>query len=134
MFYEVAGWSASLGVAWNAGWLVNNAPADVDAGVWGTQGYFGLSGIGTGQASGFAALPVPPFPLFGGRSGFNLAPVGIPEPSSIQLWSIGATVLVIFRCRRIIRPNEAHAVDAPIAFLFHMDDLLRRATDVRRSA
>ncbi len=115
MTYEVAGWSANLGVNWNALWLVSNVPAGPADNVWGAAGYFGLSSMATGTAGGNSPPPAPAWNLFGGTglTGLNLPPVGVPEPSSIQLWSIGATVLVIFRCRRIIRPNEAHAVGAP---------------------
>ncbi len=31
------------------------------------------------------------------------------------------------------KPNQAHSVDAPIAFLFHVIHRWRRATDARRS-
>jgi len=98
MFYEVAGWSASLGTTFNAGWLTGNfAP--------GVQGYFGVSGIASGAAGGGLSVPAPAFPLFGGTGlgGFNMNAVGtapIPEPTSMALAGLGAAALLIFRRRK----------------------------------
>ncbi len=135
MYYEVAGWSSNLGATWNSQWLVNNAPAGAAGNVWGAAGYFGLSGIALGVAGGFSTLPVPAWILFGGSglTGFNLAPVGVPEPSNVELWVLGAIVLVILRWREIIAPNPASAVDAPITSRFHIVRPRRRATDQRCS-
>jgi len=95
-FFEVAGWSSSLGATFNNGWLTA-LPGDA---IWGAGGLFGLSSVGSGVAT---AAPAPPFPLFGGTalSGFNLAPVGtVPEPTSMALAGLGAAALLIFRRRK----------------------------------
>jgi hypothetical protein len=95
--YRVAGWSASLGTTFNNAWLPNGATTG--------NGFFGFSAIGTGAAGGTDANgnSLPPFPLFGGSgitSGFNLAPVVTPEPSSMALAGLGAAALLIFRRRK----------------------------------
>jgi hypothetical protein len=103
MFFEVAGWSASLGVTFKSGWLVNNTPAPPSSPVWGAPGFFGLSNIGSGTAGGGLT---PPLPVFGGTgvSGFDLSPGALgppppfPEPSSLTLLGLGA--LLIFGRRR----------------------------------
>jgi hypothetical protein len=96
VFYEVAGWSASLGATWQPGWLLGNFGA--------ASGFFGISGSASG-ASGGGTPPAPPLPLFGGTgltSGFNLAPTGavVPEPSTMALAGLGAAALLIFRRRK----------------------------------
>jgi hypothetical protein len=72
-FFQVAGWSSSLGATFNPGWLV--APPG---------GMFGLSAVGYGAAGGpdywTPAIPAPPLQIFGPtgiKSGFTLccAPV-----------------------------------------------------------
>lgn len=103
MFLEVAGWSASLGVTWKSGWLVNNTPAPPGSPVWGAPGFFALSNIGSGASGGGLT---PPLPVFGGTgvSGFALFPLSLgppppfPEPSSLTLLGLGA--LLIFGRRR----------------------------------
>jgi hypothetical protein len=99
MFFEVAGWSSTLGYTFKNGWLVNNVPAAPGAAVWGGSGYFGLSNVGSGTSGGGVT---PPLPVFGGTgvSGFDLAPVGVPEPSSMALAGLGAAALLIFRRRK----------------------------------
>jgi hypothetical protein len=99
MFFEVAGWSASLGTTFKSGWLVNNAPAAPNAPVWGGNGFFGLSNVGSGTSGGGVT---PPLPVFGGTgvSGFDLSPVGVPEPTSMALAGLGAAALLIFRRRK----------------------------------
>jgi len=95
MFYEVAGWSASLGTTFNAGWLTGNFGA--------ASGFFGLSAITSGAAGGGVPVPAPPFPLFGGTGlqGFNMNAVGaVPEPTSMALAGLGAAALLIFRRRK----------------------------------
>ena len=92
-FYEVAGWSASLGPTWTPGWLAGN--------FGGKSGFFGISGSASG-VSGGGNPPAPTLPLFGGTgiaSGFNLAPT-VPEPSSMALAGLGAAALLIFRRRK----------------------------------
>jgi hypothetical protein len=100
MFFEVAGWSASQGETWKSGWLVNNVPA-YNSSIFFGVGNFGLSNIGSGTAGGGIT---PPLPVFGGTgvSGFNLYPIGIPEPTGIALSSLGAASLLIFRRRKVI--------------------------------
>jgi hypothetical protein len=93
VFYEVAGWSSSLGATWNPAWLLGNFT---------TPGFFGISSSASGAAGG-GNPPAPTLPLFGGTgitSGFNLAPVGVPEPSSMALAGLGAAALLIFRRRK----------------------------------
>jgi len=91
-FYEIAGWSSSLGASWTPGWQVQ-PPA----------GLFGISAIGSGTAGGTDANgnAIPPLPLFGGSgitSGFNLT--SVPEPTSMALAGLGAAALLIFRRRK----------------------------------
>jgi hypothetical protein len=103
MFFEVAGWSASLGTTFNSSWLANNVPKPGTDPIWTSGGFFGLSPIASGVAT---ASPAPPFPLFGGTGlpGFVLNPVGgtavVPEPSSMALAGLGAAALLIFRRRK----------------------------------
>lgn len=99
--FEVAGWSASLGTTFNPAWLNGTG--------FGAAGFFGKSGLGTGQAGGSTATgTLPNLNIFGGatgiQAGFNLAPVGgggtVPEPSSMALAGLGAAALLIFRRRK----------------------------------
>jgi len=98
MSYEIAGWSSSLGASFNPAWLTGNFGA--------ASGFFGLSGIGSGQAGGSTATgTLPNFNLFGGTGltqGFNMTPAGgvTPEPTSMALAGLGAAVLLIFRRRK----------------------------------
>jgi len=99
MSYEIAGWSQSLGTTFNPNWLTGNFGA--------ASGFFGLSGVGSGQAGGSTATgTLPNFNLFGGTgltSGFNMAPTGgvvTPEPTSMALAGLGAAALLIFRRRK----------------------------------
>jgi hypothetical protein len=101
MFFEVAGWSSSLGT-WESQWMINNLPAPAADSIWaGTPAntYFGLSGIASGSAGGGVA---PAFPLFGGTglSGFTLNPVGIPEPSSVVFVGLAVASSLIPRRRK----------------------------------
>jgi len=96
-FYEIAGWSSTLGATFNAAWLNNQ--------FGGASGFFGLSGIGSGQAGGSTATgTLPNFNLFGGTgltSGFNMGPTTVtPEPTSMALAGLGAAALLIFRRRK----------------------------------
>jgi len=93
--YELAGWSANAGLAWDPAWLVSRPG--------GPGQYFGLSMIGTGAAGplpGSDPGPVP-FSLFGAApalsSGFVLTTV--PEPSAVWLGAVAVTALVV-SCRR----------------------------------
>jgi hypothetical protein len=87
-YFEVAGWSASLGTTFNPDWITNpsgNFP----------YGYFGLSQFGTATAGG----PTTPGIIFGTTgltSGFwlNNFPI-IPEPTGTALAGLGVGALLI---------------------------------------
>jgi hypothetical protein len=96
--FLIAGWSASLGPTWNSIWL---------NGDFSSSGLFGLSDIGTGVAGGIIDTnrpPLPPLNLFGGstglQSGFSLSPVGLPEPSTATITTVGIALMCRGRCRR----------------------------------
>ena len=98
MFYEVAGWTANLGTAFNPNFLISNYGN-------GKSGFFGVSSVASGVAGGGLPVPAPAWNLFGGTglAGFNLNPVGgalVPEPSSFALAWLGA-VLFLFRRRKL---------------------------------
>jgi len=100
MFYEVAGWSASLGATFNASWLTGNFGASVPAGT-----FFGVSAVANGSSGGGSPVPAPALPLFGGAGlgGFNMNDVStgtVPEPTSMALAGLGAAALLIFRRRK----------------------------------
>jgi hypothetical protein len=105
MFFEVAGWSANLGFAWNPGWVngTGTAATPKGAAIWGSPAapeWFGLSNVGTGTSGGGQT---PPLPVFGGTgvSGFSLLQVApVPEPSTMALAGLGAAALLIFRRRK----------------------------------
>jgi hypothetical protein len=94
LFYEVAGWSASLGPVFNPNWLNNQ--------FGGVSGFFGVSGIASGAAGGGSPVPAPALPLFGGTGlqGFSMTPTTVPEPTSMALAGLGAAALLIFRRRK----------------------------------
>jgi len=90
MFYEVAGWSGTLGHDFNPSWLTA-AP---------TTGLFGISASASGVAGG-GPNSLPPLVPFGGTgipSGFTV--VATPEPTSMALAGLGAAALLIFRRRK----------------------------------
>jgi PEP-CTERM motif-containing protein len=102
MFFEVAGWSASLGHDFQNTWV--KADGSVNTAAFPGSGFFGVSSIASGIAGG-GPNSLPPQPLFGsaGVSGFNLNPIGgatVPEPSSMALAGLGAAALLIFRRRK----------------------------------
>jgi len=97
MTFEVAGWDKNLGTTFQSSWLTGN--------FGGKSGFFGISGPGTGAAGGSTATgTLPNLNIFGGatgiQNGFNLSPVGVPEPSSMALAGLGAAALLIFRRRK----------------------------------
>ena len=109
-FYEVAGWSGSLGPVFQPGWLTGIGITD--------GSFFGTSNSASGAAGG-GTPPISPFPLFsdtafggaGISSGFELfGPILVPEPTSMALAGLGAAALWIFRLRkpasRAFRPTS----------------------------
>jgi hypothetical protein len=99
MFYEVAGWSANFGTAFDPNWLISSYGN-------GKSGVFSVSSVASGVAGGGLPVPIPAWNLFGGTglAGFNLNPYGgalVPEPSSFALACLGA-VLFLFRRRKLI--------------------------------
>jgi hypothetical protein len=100
MFYEVAGWSSSLGPTFQPGWLVGN--------FGGRAGFFGIS-VDASGAPGGGSPPAPPFPLFGGTgigSGFTLDTIPpLPEPSVTSLIAVGAGVILFWR-GKLRRSNQ----------------------------
>ena len=94
MFYEVAGWSASLGPTWQLGWL--------DGNFGGKAGILGISSSGSGVAGG-GIPPASPFPLFGGtgiNQGFSIL-LAIPEPRSIALAGLAFALLLVSHLRTL---------------------------------
>ncbi len=90
MYYEIAGWEASLGPTFNPAWLV--APP---------AGAFNISGVGAGVAGG-GPQSLPPLPLFGGTSGIQSGFVlGIPEPTTTAVAAVSITLLWLFKRRPI---------------------------------
>jgi hypothetical protein len=90
MFYEIAGWSGSLGATFNPSWLTTPP----------SSGVFGISASASGVAGG-GPNSLPPLVPFGGTgipSGFTLQPT--PEPTSMALAGLGAAALLIFRRRK----------------------------------
>ncbi len=85
MYFEVAGWQASLGHDFNPAWLTAFPP----------NGLVSVSPIGSGVAGG-GPLSIPPLPLFGGSGitqGFGM--IAIPEPNSLVLAGLGLASLLI---------------------------------------
>ena len=95
--FEVAGWSSTLGAAFNPAWLAAN-PGN------GTTSFFGVSALGTGQSGGFNGTgTLPNLNIFGGATGIQAGFAmtgGVPEPSSMALAGLGAAALLIFRRRK----------------------------------
>lgn len=93
MFFEVLGWSASLGTTFDPAWLTG-----FGSGVIGSQAWVGMSNVGSGFAGGGVA---PPLPIFGGTgvAGFVLTP-SIPEPSCMALSALSAAAVLVFRRRK----------------------------------
>lgn len=91
MFYEVVGWSASLGQAFDAAWLTGNFGV--------RSGFFGISSVASGVAGGGVPVPTPAWNLFGGTglTGFNLNPVLVPEPTSLVLACLGVAPFLFRR-------------------------------------
>jgi hypothetical protein len=86
MFYEVAGWEASLGTTLNPNWFYSMP-----------TGLFAVSEVGSGVAGG---QMTPPLPLFGGTGiTHGWAMQAVPEPASAELAVLGATLLWLSRYR-----------------------------------
>jgi len=87
---EVAAWPTSEGANYAAALAADTG-----------TGYFGLSGISTTTPT---ASPSPVDQLFGAGNafpaGFTLAPIVVPEPSTIVLGGLGAAALLAFRRRK----------------------------------
>ncbi|HEV2392996.1 MAG TPA: PEP-CTERM sorting domain-containing protein [Verrucomicrobiae bacterium] len=110
--FVVVGWSSNLGHDWatiaaelNGSTLNNGAWA---GGHWTRTGFFGLSGVGFGEAGG-GPNSLPPFALFGSgptaagtplTAGFPLYITAVPEPATFALAGLGAAALLIFRRRK----------------------------------
>ncbi len=98
LYYEIAGWSASMGHDWNPQWLKGEGFPP-----YGTSAFFGLSSIGLGVAGGATGNgTLPAFDLFGGsgglQSGFILAESSlVPEPSVAALFALGTFAAVCYR-------------------------------------
>jgi hypothetical protein len=90
-YFEVVGWSASLGPTFNPSWFFSTPNAT----------FFGSSAIGSGLAGGFNGTgTLPNLNIFGGatgiQSGFALL-TPVPEPSATSLAVAGGILLVIHR-------------------------------------
>jgi hypothetical protein len=128
MSFLVAGWSSTLGLDGNQGWL---------SGTFGAPGYFGLSSIGTGAAGGpSGGVPAPALPLFGPvgeiyiNTGFNLDPV--PEPPNASIAALGVLTPILYRTRLPTRPNPRSALDAGFVSCLHSGSSLARASESER--
>jgi hypothetical protein len=91
-YFEVAGWSASLGHTFYPNLLFNNFTG-------GGFGVAGVSSVGTATAGG-GTPPAPPGIIFGATgltSGFVMYGPIVPEPSTMALAALGACVLLIWR-------------------------------------
>jgi len=112
-FFEIVGWSSTLGHDFDPTWLTEFAAGS------GPPGLLGVSGIGAGTAGGTdqSGNSFPPFPLFGGTGainlGFNL--VIIPEPSSLALAGLGTAALLMFvRRKRMTRRMSSVRLTRPL--------------------
>lgn len=97
--FYVAIWTADLGTTFNPRWLTG------DFGLAGPSSIFGVSPIVPSAAAGGVTpegAVLPPLNIFGGtyglQSGFNIA--RIPEPTTIGVAVLGATVMSLLRRRR----------------------------------
>jgi hypothetical protein len=124
---EIAGWSADLGHDWNPAWLMGSFPLGAQNAV------FGISSEGVAAAG--AASPVwPAGNLFfsdtgnemGIVTGFNLFPVVVPEPTSLQFWCLIGAVLSIWRFEPSAATNPAMTTRC------HAESQLRRFVDRNR--
>jgi len=102
-YFEIAGWSASLGTTWSA------VSSQYSSQTWLANGYFGISSesglLTTGGAGTPAAGATPLFAATspGITSGWLLNAVSAtptPEPSTMALAAIGGASLLLFRRRK----------------------------------
>jgi len=100
--YVLVGWSANEGSSWAT--IAN----EIENNSWTAPGYFGISSVGFGEAGG-GPDAIPAFGLFGAgpsatgtpiTSGFDLNPVGVPEPGTLALAALGGASLLMFRRKK----------------------------------
>lgn len=100
-YFEVVGWSASLGTSWS------QVAAEYQTGNWIAKGYFGFStdaSIATGGVGSPASSAATLFNTTGGiPTGFLLngvAPAVTPEPGTIALAGLGIASLLALRRKK----------------------------------
>ncbi len=97
--YEIVGWSANLGHDFDPAWLNGVFPLGVENALFGVSGEgISMSGASTpgdlfAPGNGFDTLQV----------GFNLFPVGVPEPSTVEFVAFGAAAMALLA--RPKKPN-----------------------------
>jgi len=91
-FYEIVGWSASLGTTWS------QVSSELASGFTGLSGYFGNSSV----ASGISGTPPTGTPLnvFNGAGALTLYTVATPEPGTMALAGLGIAGLVALRRKK----------------------------------
>jgi hypothetical protein len=96
VYVELVGWSASLGTTWSA------VSTQISNGFT-SNGYFGVSNVGSVTTGGAGTPAGPALALFGGTgitSGFQLNYVATPEPSTIALAAMGGLSLLALRRKK----------------------------------
>ena len=95
---ELVGWSASLGTD------ITTVLGEYSSGSWNANGYFGYTTVGTMTPAAAAGGGDPS--LFSTTWANNtmtlwsVAPVGVPEPSTMALAALGGASLLLFRRRK----------------------------------
>jgi uncharacterized protein YcfJ len=96
-YFEVVGWSASLGTTWS------DIATQLEDG-WSTAGYYGMSSYADVATGGVGTPPSNAAAIFSPTlisSGFALAPVvPTPEPTSIALGVMGGLSLLALRRKK----------------------------------